>query len=162
MFDDRSPIYRQIADQVKADVVSGTLDGDKQVMSTNQYAAYYRINPATVAKAFQQLVDEQVFGALLKYGRTGSVSANPEGMGELPVTDDQLKLLKASLGRHAPGGKVLPYSDAFAMAHKEFNKAAGLTLGEQQFWQSVVKALGSKRRPPPPRKKATKKDDDDE
>jgi GntR family transcriptional regulator len=60
VFDDRSPIYRQIADQVKADVVNGTLDGDEQVMSTNQYAAYYRINPATVAKAFQQLVDEQV------------------------------------------------------------------------------------------------------
>lgn len=60
MFDDRSPIYRQIADQVKADVVNGTLDGDEQVMSTNQYAAYYRINPATVAKAFQQLVDERV------------------------------------------------------------------------------------------------------
>jgi GntR family transcriptional regulator len=60
VFDDRSPIYRQLADQVKADVISGTLDGDEQVMSTNQYAAYYRINPATVAKAFQQLVDEQV------------------------------------------------------------------------------------------------------
>jgi DNA-binding transcriptional regulator YhcF (GntR family) len=60
VFDDRSPIYRQIADQVKADVVSGALGGDEQVMSTNQYAAYYRINPATVAKAFQQLVEEQV------------------------------------------------------------------------------------------------------
>jgi GntR family transcriptional regulator len=60
VFDDRSPIYRQIAEQVKADVVSGVLDGDEQVMSTNQYAAFYRINPATVAKAFQQLVDEQV------------------------------------------------------------------------------------------------------
>ena len=60
MFDERTPIYRQIAAQVKADVVSGALDGDEQVMSTNQYAAYYRINPATVAKAFQQLVDEQV------------------------------------------------------------------------------------------------------
>ena len=60
MFDDRTPIYRQIAAQLKADVVSGALDGDEQVMSTNQYAAYYRINPATVAKAFQQLVDEQV------------------------------------------------------------------------------------------------------
>jgi GntR family transcriptional regulator len=60
VFDDRSPIYGQIADRVKADVVNGTLGGDDQVMSTNQYAAYYRINPATVAKAFQQLVDEQV------------------------------------------------------------------------------------------------------
>jgi DNA-binding transcriptional regulator YhcF (GntR family) len=60
VFDDRTPIYRQIAARVKADVVSGALDGDEQVMSTNQYAAFYRINPATVAKAFQQLVDEQV------------------------------------------------------------------------------------------------------
>jgi GntR family transcriptional regulator len=60
MFDDRSPIYRQIADHIKADVLSEALKGDEQVMSTNQYAAYYRINPATAAKAFQQLVDEGV------------------------------------------------------------------------------------------------------
>ena len=60
MFDDRSPIYRQIADRIKADVLNGTLDGDEQVMSTNQFAAFYRINPATAAKAFQQLVDEEV------------------------------------------------------------------------------------------------------
>ncbi|GII90913.1 GntR family transcriptional regulator [Sinosporangium siamense] len=60
LFDNRSPIYRQIADQIKADVLNGTLNADEQVMSTNQYAAYYRINPATAAKAFQQLVDEGV------------------------------------------------------------------------------------------------------
>jgi DNA-binding transcriptional regulator YhcF (GntR family) len=60
VFDDRSPIYRQIADRIKADVLNGTLDGDEQVMSTNQFAAFYRINPATAAKAFQQLVDEEV------------------------------------------------------------------------------------------------------
>ena len=60
MFDDRSPIYRQIADRIRADVLSGTLGHDEQVMSTNQYAAFYRINPATAAKAFQQLVDEGV------------------------------------------------------------------------------------------------------
>ena len=59
-FDDRSPIYRQIAERIKADVLNGALDGDEQVMSTNQYAAFYRINPATAAKAFQQLVDEGV------------------------------------------------------------------------------------------------------
>jgi GntR family transcriptional regulator len=59
-FDDGSPIYRQIAEQIKADVLDGTLGPDAQLMSTNQYAAYYRINPATAAKAFQQLVDEGV------------------------------------------------------------------------------------------------------
>ena len=58
MFDDRSPIYRQIADQIRRDIVSGALGPDEQVMSTNQYAAFHRINPATAAKAFQQLVDE--------------------------------------------------------------------------------------------------------
>jgi len=59
MFDDRSPIYRQIADQIKDDVLRGVLGAGEQVMSTNQYAAHYRINPATAAKAFQQLVDER-------------------------------------------------------------------------------------------------------
>ncbi|MCT2586378.1 GntR family transcriptional regulator [Actinophytocola gossypii] len=60
MFDDRSPIYRQIAEQIEADVLRGTLRGDEQVMSTTKYAAFHRINPATVAKAFQQLVDDGV------------------------------------------------------------------------------------------------------
>lgn len=60
MFDDRSPIYRQIAEQIKADILNGVLAADEQVMSTNQYAAFYRINPATAAKAFQELMDEGV------------------------------------------------------------------------------------------------------
>jgi GntR family transcriptional regulator len=60
VFDNRSPIYRQIADRIRVDVLNGVLVGDEQVMSTNQYAAFYRINPATAAKAFQELVDEGI------------------------------------------------------------------------------------------------------
>jgi DNA-binding transcriptional regulator YhcF (GntR family) len=60
VFDDQSPIYRQIANQIKADVLRGTLRGDEQVMSTNEYASFFRINPATAAKAFQLLVDEEI------------------------------------------------------------------------------------------------------
>jgi GntR family transcriptional regulator len=60
VFDDRSPIYQQIANGIKDDVLSGTLKEDEQVMSTNQYAAFYQINPATAAKGFAQLVDEGV------------------------------------------------------------------------------------------------------
>lgn len=59
-FDDRTPIYRQIADQIRADVLTELLGDDDQVMSTNQYAEFHRINPATAAKAFQELVDEGV------------------------------------------------------------------------------------------------------
>lgn len=60
MFDDNSPIYRQIAEQIKQDILSGALQEEEQVMSTNQYAAFYRINPATAQKGFQELVEEGV------------------------------------------------------------------------------------------------------
>jgi GntR family transcriptional regulator len=60
VFDDRSPIYVQIANGIKDEILSGVLKEDEQVMSTNQYAAFYRINPATAAKGFAQLVDEGV------------------------------------------------------------------------------------------------------
>ncbi|KAB2589089.1 GntR family transcriptional regulator [Streptomyces arboris] len=58
MFDERSPIYLQVAERVRADIVNGALSGDEPVTSTTQYATFHRINPATVAKAYQQLVDE--------------------------------------------------------------------------------------------------------
>ncbi|MCR2803480.1 GntR family transcriptional regulator [Paenibacillus sp. SCIV0701] len=60
VFDERSPIYQQIADQIKNDIVSGELKEEQQVMSTNQYAAFYRINPATAAKGFQLLTEEGI------------------------------------------------------------------------------------------------------
>ena len=60
MFDDRSPIYRQIAERIRDEVLSGSLAADDPVMSTNQYAEFYGINPATAAKAFHQLLDEGV------------------------------------------------------------------------------------------------------
>jgi DNA-binding transcriptional regulator YhcF (GntR family) len=72
VFDDASPIYRQIADEIRQDIVTGALGPDAQVMSTNQYAAFHRINPATVAKAFQGLVDE---GLLYTGGGTGLCGA---------------------------------------------------------------------------------------
>lgn len=60
MFDGPEPIYHQIADQIRGAVLDGSLLEGEQVMSTTQYATTYRINPATAAKAFGQLVDEGV------------------------------------------------------------------------------------------------------
>ncbi|MBU4213977.1 MAG: GntR family transcriptional regulator [Actinobacteria bacterium] len=60
MFDGRDPVYVQIADQIRDDVLSGALGEEEQVMSTTQYATTFRINPATAAKAFATLVDEGV------------------------------------------------------------------------------------------------------
>lgn len=104
---------------------------------------------------------EQVYGALIKYARTGA--AQPKGdPAEIPLTDDQRKQLKPVLAKHASGGKVLPYSDAFVSARNEFKKVSGAELTDQQFWQAIIRTVGAKRRPPPPRAKASKADDDDE
>ena len=92
MFNDRSPIYLQIADGIKNDILSGSLREDEQVMSTNQYAAFYRINPATAAKAFQQLVDEDVL-----YKRRGI------GMFVSPTARDALR----AQGRETFFGQVV-------------------------------------------------------
>jgi DNA-binding transcriptional regulator YhcF (GntR family) len=77
VFDERIPIYQQIADKIKEDILTGALGEDEQVMSTNQYAAFYRINPATAAKGFHQLLDE---GILYKRRGIGMfVSADARG-----------------------------------------------------------------------------------
>ena len=60
MFDGREPIYLQIAEQIREQVVSGALGEDEQVMSTTQYATTFRINPATAQKAFAELVEEGI------------------------------------------------------------------------------------------------------
>lgn len=60
MFDGREPIYVQIAEAIRGEILSGALAEGDQVMSTTQYATTYRINPATAAKAFAGLVDEGV------------------------------------------------------------------------------------------------------
>lgn len=59
-FSDREPIYRQIANDLRRQILAGALAEGDRVMSTNEYAAAYRINPATAAKAFAELVSEQL------------------------------------------------------------------------------------------------------
>jgi GntR family transcriptional regulator len=58
VLDDSTPIYRQIAERLRGQILRGELAADERVMSTNEVAAFFRINPATVAKAFAELVDE--------------------------------------------------------------------------------------------------------
>ena len=78
MFSDQTPIYRQIADQIRQDILTGRIHEEEKIMSTNQYASFYRINPATAQKAFQTLVDE---GILYKKRGIGMfVSPGAEGM----------------------------------------------------------------------------------
>ena len=58
MIDDSKPIFQQIAERIESDVLDGVLAEEGQVPSTNEIAAFYRINPATAAKGVNLLVDE--------------------------------------------------------------------------------------------------------
>jgi len=55
--DESRPIFVQIAEQIENDILSGTLPEEAQVPSTNEFAAFYRINPATAGKGVNLLVE---------------------------------------------------------------------------------------------------------
>ncbi|MHA6668863.1 GntR family transcriptional regulator [Homoserinimonas sp. A447] len=55
--DETRPIFLQIAEQIENDIISGALPEETQVPSTNEFAAFYRINPATAGKGVNLLVD---------------------------------------------------------------------------------------------------------
>lgn len=55
--DDSRPIFIQIAEQLENDIIAGALPEETQVPSTNELAAYLRINPATAGKGVNLLVD---------------------------------------------------------------------------------------------------------
>jgi GntR family transcriptional regulator len=57
VLDDGAPIFSQIADRLADDIAEGTLVEGDQVPSTNELAAFYRINPATAAKGINVLTD---------------------------------------------------------------------------------------------------------
>jgi len=58
--DDSRPIFLQIAEQIEDDIVAGRLPEETQVPSTNELAAFLRINPATAGKGIGLLVDQGI------------------------------------------------------------------------------------------------------
>jgi len=54
------PIYRQLRDRVVAMILDGALKEGDPLPSVRNVAAEYRVNPLTVLKGYQQLVDEEL------------------------------------------------------------------------------------------------------
>ena len=111
-------------------------------------------------RTFKNADHEQVYAAMIKYVRSSSNAATtlPPGI----LSEEQIKHLKPVLSRHLVAGKIMPYSDEFAVAHKEFNKVAGATLGEQDFWRAIMRLQGAKRRPPTRKKVAAAAEEADD
>lgn len=59
-WNDNSPIYRQLKDRVIGMMLDGALKAGDPLPSVRQIAAEYQLNPITVSKAYQELVDDNL------------------------------------------------------------------------------------------------------
>ena len=59
-WNDSTPIYRQLRDRVVAMILDGVLKPGEPLPSVRQVAADFQINPITVSKSYQELVDENL------------------------------------------------------------------------------------------------------
>jgi GntR family transcriptional regulator len=59
-WNDSQPIYRQLRDRVVAMILDGVLKEGDPLPSVRSVAAEYRVNPLTVLKGYQQLVDAEL------------------------------------------------------------------------------------------------------
>ncbi len=57
-WDDNQPIYRQLKDRVLEMILDGDLTDGDALPSVRTVAAEYQLNPLTVLKGYQELVDE--------------------------------------------------------------------------------------------------------
>jgi GntR family transcriptional regulator len=75
---DSQPIYRQLRDRVVAMILDGVLKEGDPLPSVRVVAAEYRLNPLTVLKGYQQLVEEGLVES--KRGRGMFVNAGARGL----------------------------------------------------------------------------------
>lgn len=88
-WNDSQPIYRQLRDRVVALILDGALSEGDPLPSVRNVAAEYRLNPITVLKAYQQLVEEQ----LVEMKRGRGMFINP-GARELLLQGERQKFLQ--------------------------------------------------------------------
>lgn len=60
VIDEGRPLFLQIAETIEDSIVDGSLAEEEQAPSTNELAAFYRINPATAAKGVNMLAEKGV------------------------------------------------------------------------------------------------------
>ena len=87
-WNDSQPIYRQLRDRVVDMILDGALREGDPLPSVRTVAAEYRVNPLTVLKGYQQLVDEQLVEA--KRGRGMFIN---EGARALLLQGERAKFL---------------------------------------------------------------------
>jgi GntR family transcriptional regulator len=106
-WNDSQPIYRQLRDLVIQRVLDGTFAEGEAVPSVRQVAADYNINHLTVAKAYQELVDDGLLekkrglGMFVLAGAQTALSQNEQQKfmhDELPAFAARVQVLGLDMG----------------------------------------------------------------
>ncbi|MFH1176299.1 MAG: GntR family transcriptional regulator [Acidobacteriota bacterium] len=105
-----TPIWRQIEEEVRRLVASGALAPGEPAPSVRELARELRINPATVAKAYQRLVDAGVL--VVRRGEGTYVADAPPPM----PAEEKLKVLHDGAIRYAALGLTIGVSRDEAVA----------------------------------------------
>jgi GntR family transcriptional regulator len=115
------PIYRQLRDRVVAMILEGVLKEGDPLPSVRTVSAEFRINPLTVLKGYQQLVDEQLVEKRRGLGMYVSV-----GAAAALRTDERRRFLehdwpkvRATIARLGLDTEQLLHSPAPAAANKD-------------------------------------------
>ena len=130
-WNNRQPIYRQLRDRVVAMILDGVLKEGDPLPSVRVVAAEYRVNPLTVLKGYQQLVDEQLIESRRGRGmfiNTGARALLLRGERQKFLTEEwpRVKATIERLGLRtdellAPGPNGAQQQGASAKAKKEPN-----------------------------------------
>ena len=75
-WNDTQPIYRQLRDRVVVMILDGALKEGDPLPSVRSVAAEYRVNPLTVLKGYQELVDERLVESRRGLGMFVTVGAH--------------------------------------------------------------------------------------
>jgi GntR family transcriptional regulator len=77
-----APLFVQVAERLADEIADGGLLEGEQVPSSNELAAYYRINPATAAKGINMLTDEGLLEKRRGIGMFVAAGAQARLLGE--------------------------------------------------------------------------------
>jgi GntR family transcriptional regulator len=80
--DEGTPLFVQIAERLADEIADGGLGEGERVPSTNELAAFYRINPATAAKGINMLTDEGLLEKRRGIGMFVATGARTRLLGE--------------------------------------------------------------------------------
>ncbi len=121
------PIYRQIIDQIRRQILSGILPPEQQLKSVRELAAELKVNPMTVSKAYSHLEMERLverkrgvglFVAWLEYDQK-------EG--------SQRDILEKLIH------KAVSTAKQFDMSKEQFEELINTVMGEYETLDSVEK-----------------------